>query len=107
MSHTGSIMRGSTSASTIRLFPYEHVDSNMFANLDRELNVWLISLPQCCQLYNPDPNDMESGRRSVVVQRMLLHMVYFTAIIALHRPCSIYALSNIECTADPSRISSS
>ncbi|KIM95812.1 hypothetical protein OIDMADRAFT_59589 [Oidiodendron maius Zn] len=51
---------------------------------DEELNTWAAKLPECC-LYGEKVDPGTSGAL-VFLQRSLLHMVYFAAVSALHRP---------------------
>lgn len=68
----------------VMLFPKKLGQSNEVNRCDTELSQWLVELPECC-LYT---NKMPSGKSgpALFVQRSLLHMVYFTAVSALHRP---------------------
>lgn len=76
-----------TTNSTMMLFPNKQLDNvESVNNVDMELMAWAESLPAVCQYRTLTPMDVENGRSTVAVQRMLLHMVYYTTISALHRP---------------------
>ena len=76
-----------TTNSTMMLFPnktLENIDS--VRAVDSELVTWTETLPDCCQYRPLTLADIQDGRSTVAVQRMLLHMVYYTTVSALHRP---------------------
>ncbi|KAL6700013.1 transcription factor CTF1 [Trichoderma pleuroticola] len=76
-----------TTNSTMMLFPNKKLDNlDNIKVVDGELQEWAASLPACCQYRMLVPADTKNGRSTIVVQRMLLHMVYHTTISALHRP---------------------
>lgn len=76
-----------TTNSTMMLFPNKQLDNVESVNaVDMELMAWAESLPAVCQYRTLTPTDIENGKSTVAVQRMLLHMVYYTTISALHRP---------------------
>ncbi|RFU72312.1 cutinase transcription factor 1 beta [Trichoderma arundinaceum] len=76
-----------TTNSTMMLFPNKKLDNlDSVKVVDAELKAWAASLPACCQYRMLVPADTKNGRSTLVVQRMLLHMVYHTTISALHRP---------------------
>ncbi|EHK27308.1 uncharacterized protein TRIVIDRAFT_73221 [Trichoderma virens Gv29-8] len=76
-----------TTNSTMMLFPNKKLDNlDNIKVVDAELQEWAASLPACCQYRMLVPADTKNGRATIVVQRMLLHMVYHTTISALHRP---------------------
>lgn len=53
---------------------------------DSELADWVQSLPSQCISKDPSSEEIEGGASTVIVQRTLLHMVYYATIAALHRP---------------------
>lgn len=70
------------------LFPREKPDGDRIALLDRELDSWLASLPECYQINSRNAEDVVSQGKGVAVQRGMLYVVYFVAVLALHRPYS-------------------
>ncbi|PNY29426.1 Cutinase transcription factor 1 beta [Tolypocladium capitatum] len=76
-----------TTNSTMMLFPNKQLDNaEGVGAVDLELAAWAHALPDCCRHRPLSPLDVEDGRSTMAVQRTLLHMVYHTAISALHRP---------------------
>jgi hypothetical protein len=76
-----------TTSSTMMLFPNKTLDNvENVHTVDLELMEWFSSLPQVCQYRPLTPYDVQNGKSTVAVQRNLLHMVYQTAVSALHRP---------------------
>lgn len=53
---------------------------------DKEIQEWEESLPEEARYVAPSWQDMDSGNESLVLNRSLLHMVYFATLSALHRP---------------------
>lgn len=53
---------------------------------DSELADWVQSLPSQCISKDPTLEEIEGGASTVIVQRTLLHMLYYAALAALHRP---------------------
>ncbi|GIZ40741.1 hypothetical protein CKM354_000406800 [Cercospora kikuchii] len=51
-----------------------------------ELEQWKSELPDEAQYAIPTWTDVDSGRDSLVLNRSLLHMIYFATLSALHRP---------------------
>jgi hypothetical protein len=79
-------MQGTEEAtqSTAMLFPNKLDQMDDVRHCDRELIQWLAELPEVCQ-YSSELGIGDSAH-SIFVNRALLHMVYFTAVSALHRP---------------------
>jgi len=76
-----------TTNSTMMLFPNKQLDNMESVNtVDMELMAWAESLPSVCQYRTLTPLDVENGKSTIAVQRILLHMVYYTTVSALHRP---------------------
>lgn len=76
-----------TTSSTMMLFPNKTLDNvENVHTVDMELMEWFSNLPQVCQYRPLTPYDIKNGNSTVAVQRNLLHMVYQTAVSALHRP---------------------
>lgn len=53
---------------------------------DRELQEWRDALADEAQYTVPTLQDMSDGNRSLILNRSLLHMVYYATLSALHRP---------------------
>lgn len=53
---------------------------------DKEIQEWEQNLPEEARYVTPTWRDMDSGNESVVLNRSLLHMIYFATLSALHRP---------------------
>lgn len=76
-----------TTSSTMMLFPNKTLDNvESVHSVDMELMEWSNNLPQVCQYRQLTPYDIKNGNSTIAVQRNLLHMVYQTAVSALHRP---------------------
>ncbi|RKU43385.1 Cutinase transcription factor 1 beta, variant 2 [Coniochaeta pulveracea] len=76
-----------TTSSTMMLFPNKTLDNvENVHTVDLEMMEWFSNLPQVCQYRPLTPYDVQKGKSTVAVQRNLLHMVYQTAVSALHRP---------------------
>jgi hypothetical protein len=72
------------SRSSVMLFPKKLDQTDEVRRCDEELKDWIDELPEGCAY----SDEMDHGRSGppVFVHRSLLHMVYFTALSALHRP---------------------
>ena len=53
---------------------------------DMELQAWYDNLPSEAQYVTPAWTDVTAGDSSLVLNRCLLHMMYFATLSALHRP---------------------
>jgi hypothetical protein len=53
---------------------------------DTELQEWRDNLAEEAKYVVPTWNDVDSGQESIIVNRSLLHMIYFATLSALHRP---------------------
>lgn len=53
---------------------------------DKELSEWKDGLADEAQYVIPNWGDVEAGQESIVLNRSLLHMIYFATLSALHRP---------------------
>ncbi|KXT15164.1 hypothetical protein AC579_7936 [Pseudocercospora musae] len=53
---------------------------------DRELQQWRDELPEEAKYVIPNWHDVDSGKESMVLNRSLLHMIYYATLSALHRP---------------------
>ncbi|RSL83100.1 hypothetical protein CEP51_004725 [Fusarium floridanum] len=79
--------------STMMLLPRNMIDNDALSRIDAELQDWRSKLPTCCQYQIPAKTDMKCGRASASLQRTLLHMLYNTTVITLHRPNCLSATS--------------
>ncbi|KAK4203822.1 fungal-specific transcription factor domain-containing protein [Triangularia verruculosa] len=78
-----------TTASTMMLLPKKDQNPDGFAmtqQVDAMLTQWALGLPSCCHRQSVPMTPIEEGRRPVVLQRHLLHLIYYTTVSALHRP---------------------
>lgn len=82
--------------SNVMLFPKKHDQIDELRRCDEELVNWIASLEPESQYRKPNGEDLQPGRSSVLVQRGLLHMVYYATLSALHRP---QVLPSAETTA--------
>lgn len=77
----------STNQSTMMFCPDKTLkDIHRFNKVDTDLTAWLSSLPDCCHRRPLTTTDVVNGKSTIVVHRQLLHMMYFGAVSALHRP---------------------
>lgn len=59
---------------------------NEVQTCDKELQQWRDELPQEALYVAPTWQDVDAGNESVVLNRSLLHMIYYATLSALHRP---------------------
>lgn len=82
--HQGMQGQEGSTRSSVMLFPKKLDQTDEVRLCDVELSEWIEELPVACQysrIMSPS-----SGGAPLLVQRALLHMVYFTTLSALHRP---------------------
>lgn len=72
--------------SSVMLFPKKHDQTDEVQVCDTELSNWVAALPSQYSYHTPTVAEVHAGSSSLVVQRALLHMVYFATVSALHRP---------------------
>jgi Fungal specific transcription factor domain len=82
--------------SNVMLFPKKHDQIDEVKRCDQELTEWFEGLEPQAQYRKPNGEDSKPGRSSIIVQRGLLHMVYYATLSALHRP---QVLPSAEITA--------
>ncbi|KAG9245306.1 fungal-specific transcription factor domain-containing protein [Calycina marina] len=92
--HQGMQAREGSTRSSVMLFPKKLEQTDEVKICDDELTTWINGLPAECQ-YSSDIKTGSTGP-SLVVQRSLLHMIYFTTLSALHRPQVLPAASTLE-----------
>ncbi|KAK3994787.1 cutinase transcription factor 1 beta [Cladorrhinum sp. PSN332] len=68
------------------LLPKKDTSTEEVQSVDGMLEAWLQNLPQCCHWVHLGVEEIPAGVRTLAVQRNLLHMVFYTAMSALHRP---------------------
>ena len=78
-------MEGNTATTMILLPKRTDSNSNDIETCDLKLIEWLKGLPKGAMYATPTSRDLNQ-RRPLVMHRALLHMIYHTAISALHRP---------------------
>jgi hypothetical protein len=96
--HQGMQGQEGTTRSSVMLFPKKLDQTDEVRRCDLELKEWLAELPTAC-VYTEELGPGASAP-PLFVQRSLLHMIYFTALSALHRP---QVLPNAP--SDPSALS--
>ncbi|KAH7201337.1 fungal-specific transcription factor domain-containing protein [Fusarium oxysporum] len=76
-----------TTNSTYMLLPKKRLDNmECFLSINLELLAWAEALPPCCR-YTPLMRlDIKNSNATIAVQRTLLHMLYYTIDLTLHRP---------------------
>ena len=79
--HMGQILRARYS---IRSLSHSQNDQGI-DTLRSELQTWATSLPDGFQEYQSTVLDARVGRPMMMVQRMMLHMLYYTAVWVLHQ----------------------
>ncbi|APA07974.1 hypothetical protein SS1G_00398 [Sclerotinia sclerotiorum 1980 UF-70] len=82
--HQGVVNDAGSTTSQIMLFPKKSASTEEVEQCDLALDHWKENLPQAC-VYSNRMKDESSGR-PLFVACSLLHMIYFTATSALHRP---------------------
>ncbi|KAK4467139.1 fungal-specific transcription factor domain-containing protein [Cladorrhinum samala] len=68
------------------LIPKKDTSAQEVQLVDGLLESWLQNLPQSCHYVPLGTEEMPVGLGTLAVQRSLLHMVFYTAMSALHRP---------------------
>jgi Fungal specific transcription factor domain len=82
--HQGMQAQEGATRSSVMLIPKKLDQTDEVRRCDFELGEWLSDLPPSC-IYTEELSPGASGP-PLFVQRSLLHMIYFTALSALHRP---------------------
>jgi hypothetical protein len=82
---SGSGPEGST-RSTMSLQPKRNEGTTEVQECDEALQEWKDGLPEEALYTVPMWNDVESGDGYMVLNRSLLHMIYYSTLSALHRP---------------------
>ncbi|KAL9572035.1 hypothetical protein ACKAV7_003752 [Fusarium commune] len=84
------------------LFPNKKPDNmECFLSINLELVAWAEALPPCCRYTPLMPLDVKDGNATIAVQRTLLHMLYYTIDLTLHRP-QLLSPSPIHAMTTPS-----
>jgi len=68
------------------LLPKKDTSTEEVQSVDGLLEAWLQNLPRCCHYESLGVEEIPAGVKTLAVQRNLLHMVFYTAMSALHRP---------------------
>jgi hypothetical protein len=84
--HGMAMGREGDTRSSVMLFPKRLDQSDEVEVCDTELTEWHQSLPAACLYRRPALDKMDTGACTVVVQRAVLLLCYYTTISALHRP---------------------
>lgn len=82
--HQSASSQSENTTSQIMLFPKKSASSEEVEQCDLALDLWKKNLPQAC-VYSNQLRKGNSGQ-PLFVACSLLHMIYFTATSALHRP---------------------
>lgn len=86
------IARDYNSKSTAVLLPIRHEpDMVEFNRCDEDLKRWLDKLPREAKYIPLDPRARDGADRGLVLVRAMTHLFYSAAVIALHRPRSLFA----------------
>ncbi|RKK89897.1 Cutinase transcription factor 1 beta [Fusarium oxysporum] len=76
-----------TTNSTSMLLPMKKLDNmECFLSIKLELLAWAEALPPCCRYTPLIRLDINNSNATIAVQRTLLHMLYYTIDLTLHRP---------------------
>ncbi|RKK14784.1 Cutinase transcription factor 1 beta [Fusarium oxysporum f. sp. cepae] len=76
-----------TTNSTSMLLPKKKLDNmECFLSIKLELLAWAEALPPCCRYTPLIRLDINNSNATIAVQRTLLHMLYYTIDLTLHRP---------------------
>ncbi|KAH7159280.1 cutinase transcription factor 1 beta [Fusarium sp. MPI-SDFR-AT-0072] len=76
-----------TTNTTWMLLPNKKLDNTKwFLSIHLELVAWAEALPPCCQYTPLISLDIKNSNATIAVQRTLLHMLYYTIDLTLHRP---------------------
>ncbi|KAJ3456002.1 hypothetical protein MRS44_017484 [Fusarium solani] len=106
----GKVHPENTTNSTWMLFPNKKLDNmESFLSIDLELVAWADALPPCCRYTPLMPLDVKDGNSAIAVHRTVLHMVYYTTVLTLHRPqllppSPIHVLTTPRIVQDISRL---
>ncbi|KAK4553230.1 hypothetical protein LTR86_009760 [Recurvomyces mirabilis] len=83
----GIVSEEGTTRTTMMLVAKRHdPEINEVQACDMELKQWKDDLAEEAKYVEPSWTDVDSGNDDIVLNRSLLHMVYYAALSALHRP---------------------
>lgn len=77
---------GSTRTTMMLVAKKLEPEINEVQDCDQELQKWKDGLAEEAQYVVPTWHDVDSGNESIVLNRSLLHMIYYATLSALHRP---------------------
>ncbi|KAH7475055.1 Cutinase transcription factor 1 beta [Fusarium oxysporum f. sp. matthiolae] len=81
------VISENTTNSTSMLLPKQKLDNmECFLSIKLELLAWAEALPPCCRYTPLIRLDIKNSNATIAVQRTLLHMLYYTIDLTLHRP---------------------
>lgn len=91
----------SNSQSTTTLLPIKDKPNAVeFNRCDQDLQNWFNALPGEAK-YNPIQSDvLDETNHGILIHRTMNHLIYFTAVNALHRPRSLYTYTFQKAAAD-------
>ena len=78
--------QGGKQGSRVNLFPKPLTRADGVDFCEAKLTNWLQKLPAPCMYVTQTPNDLQQRGPSLIIERAVLHMVYFSASSTLHRP---------------------
>jgi hypothetical protein len=84
-----------TTGNIMMLLPHENLNMGVIDQMDKHLQAWEESLPACCRYTRASQRDVQE-KKTIFVQRAVLHMLHQTAIITLHRPIARRADGGID-----------
>ncbi|KAK3071754.1 hypothetical protein LTR53_008082 [Teratosphaeriaceae sp. CCFEE 6253] len=64
----------------------EDPELNEVQACDKELRAWRVALTDEAKYTEPSWQDVDAGNEDIVLNRSLLHMIYYATLSALHRP---------------------
>ncbi|KAF4466095.1 cutinase transcription factor 1 beta [Fusarium albosuccineum] len=95
-----SVPAQQTTGSSMMLLPKPNVDFDTVFLIDQELLEWELSLPLCCKYMEEVPSIPSDGKSAIVAHKKLLHMVFQTTVLTLHRPHCDMSPSSFEASLD-------
>ncbi|KAJ3523036.1 hypothetical protein NM208_g12607 [Fusarium decemcellulare] len=96
-----SVPTQQTTGSSMMLLPKPSVEFDTIFLIDQELLEWELSLPLCCKYMEEEPLTPSGGKSAIMAHKKLLHMVFQTTVLTLHRPnCDMLSPSLAEASLD-------
>lgn len=73
------------------------VRMDIIRHCDKELKSWEKRLPDIARYVAPSHSDIQGGQESMILNRSLLHLDYYSAVSALHKPLAFPAVEERCC----------